>query len=480
MSSLNAEPGKRLDQGEAMLTSTVKEFHEELCQAGLAVEESSIRPDGRIRRVWVKGHRTSSRNGWFQLFPNGHGRYGDWKTDTKRSWGTPTSGGSKYDNTERLRTDAGEEATRVAQSIWDNSSVCFEHAYLSLKGIAAHGIRQRDGELVIPIFLERRISSLQFISEKGKRFLKGGIKRGGCFILGNPKSHILVTEGFATAASLYECTEIPCAVAFDAGNLLPACENLRKQFPGIFLILCGDNDRKGAINVGKIKAEAAAKAFGNGVILPPDEIVGSDFNDFHTEHGKEAVRTYVTNYLGHQSLQVEDVWPDPIPLPNPLPNVDAFDLEALPSTVRPYVEDVAERMQCPPDYTAVSVMVGLGAVVGRQIGIRPQANTDWVEVPNLWGMIIGRPGVMKSPAMVAGIEPLKSLQRVAAEAHEAALKEFSQSHRRVQIRNEEREKQFRKNCLKDSEAELTLEDPQQPQVKRYMVNDATLDRKSVV
>src|SRR5262249_24101529 len=30
----------------------------------------------------------------------------------------------------------------------------------------------------------------------------------------------------------------------------------------------------------------------------------------------------------------------------------------------------------------------------------PQSKTDWVEVPNLWGMFIGRPGMLKSPAMV--------------------------------------------------------------------------------
>jgi len=36
-------------------------------------------------------------------------------------------------------------------------------------------------------------------------------------------------------------------------------------------------------------------------------------------------------------------------------------------------------------------MTGLGAVIGRKIGIRPQKKHPWTEVPNLWALLIGRP-----------------------------------------------------------------------------------------
>lgn len=114
-------------------------------------------------------------------------------------------------------------------------------------------------------------------------------------------------------------------------------------------------------------------------------------------------------------------WPDPKPLPNTLPPVMPFDPEMLPPTLTGWVMDIAERMQCPADFVAVSVLIALGAVIGRRVGIRAQENTDWTEVPNLWGMVVGRPGVMKSPAMRHALIPLRRLDALAAEQN-AALK----------------------------------------------------------
>jgi hypothetical protein len=91
-------------------------------------------------------------------------------------------------------------------------------------------------------------------------------------------------------------------------------------------------------------------------------------------------------------------WPDPTPLPEGLAKVDAFDLKFLPRQIAPWVGDTAERMACPPEYVAIPAMVGLGALIGNKIGIRPSANDDWTEVPNLWGLVIGRPGTKKTPA----------------------------------------------------------------------------------
>ena len=92
-----------------------------------------------------------------------------------------------------------------------------------------------------------------------------------------------------------------------------------------------------------------------------------------------------------------DDWPEPEPLPA-LPDVAPFDFDLLPNSLRPWIEDIAERVQCPPDFPAVGAIISLAAVVGRKIGIRPKRKDDWLEVPNLWGAIVGRPGVMKSPA----------------------------------------------------------------------------------
>ena len=90
-------------------------------------------------------------------------------------------------------------------------------------------------------------------------------------------------------------------------------------------------------------------------------------------------------------------WPEPKPVPDGLAPVTAFDIAFLPENIGPWVADIADRMQCPIDFVAVPAMVAMGAVLGRKIAIRPQRRDDWTEVPNLWGCIVGRPGMLKKP-----------------------------------------------------------------------------------
>ena len=83
-----------------------------------------------------------------------------------------------------------------------------------------------------------------------------------------------------------------------------------------------------------------------------------------------------------------------LPLPTERPPVKPFPPEILPESLRPWIEDIAERLQCPPEFPAVGAMESLAALVGRKVGIRPR-HDDWLVVPNLWGVIVGRPGVLK-------------------------------------------------------------------------------------
>ena len=55
--------------------------------------------------------------------------------------------------------------------------------------------------------------------------------------------------------------------------------------------------------------------------------------------------------------------PSPEPLPS-LPDVLPFDYAYLPDGLRGFVQDISERMQCPPDFAAVAVFVMMGAIIG--------------------------------------------------------------------------------------------------------------------
>ena len=77
----------------------------------------------------------------------------------------------------------------------------------------------------------------------------------------------------------------------------------------------------------------------------------------------------------------------------------AFNNALLPEALRAWVADIAERMQCPPDFLALGAMVGVSALVGARVLVKPKARDNWRVTPNLWGVIVGRSGAMKSPAL---------------------------------------------------------------------------------
>ncbi|WP_366944040.1 YfjI family protein [Ferrovum sp.] len=117
----------------------------------------------------------------------------------------------------------------------------------------------------------------------------------------------------------------------------------------------------------------------------------------------------------------------PEPLPT-LPRVTPFDYDYLPKGLCPFVKDLCERMQCPPDYAGITAMVMAGSVIGRQIGIRPRRRDNWLVIPNLWGAIVGKSGIMKSPTMGAAIAPLRSIQLQAFEQYSKDIEESTGSH----------------------------------------------------
>jgi hypothetical protein len=114
-------------------------------------------------------------------------------------------------------------------------------------------------------------------------------------------------------------------------------------------------------------------------------------------------------------------WPEPQAIPDILLPVAGFEPALLPEALRPWIMDISERMQCPGDYPAVAAMVALAGMVGRRVGIRPKCRDDWLVVPNLWGAVIGRPGVLKTPAIQEPLKPLMALEVVAHGIYEAEV-----------------------------------------------------------
>ena len=173
-------------------------------------------------------------------------------------------------------------------------------------------------------------------------------------------------------------------------------------------------------------------------------------------------------------------WPEPQSLPTGLPPVESFDLAMLPNCLRPWVGDISDRVQCAPDFVAVAAVTALGAVLGRKVAIRPQARTDWTEVANQWGLIIGRPGVLKSPAIEQALAPLRRLEAQARESFASQQDAFRAStvvrELRAKANKHEAEKAIQKNRQADVTRLLTDDArTEEPTCKRYSTSDTSVE-----
>ena len=106
-------------------------------------------------------------------------------------------------------------------------------------------------------------------------------------------------------------------------------------------------------------------------------------------------------------------------LPPLLPPVPTLDPSMIPEAFRGWLTDAADRMQMPLECVAVPAIASLASVKGRKLAIRPKRVDDWTVVGNLWGVIVGRPSLLKSPAVREGMRPIEELVRAARLQHES-------------------------------------------------------------
>jgi hypothetical protein len=189
---------------------------------------------------------------------------------------------------------------------------------------------------------------------------------------------------------------------------------------------------------------------------------------------------------------LDTAWEDPVPLPEGLPPVALLDPAMLPEPLRGWIVDISERMQIPPDFTAVGAVVVAGSLIGCKLGILPKRRDDWLVVPNLWGAVVGRPSLMKSPALA---EVMKPLARLIAEAYEdyreamlayemdvmvadatkAALKDELKGAAKEAAKTGDRSK-LEEIARRSRDTEVTEE----PVLKRYKTEDATVEKISEI
>ncbi len=177
-------------------------------------------------------------------------------------------------------------------------------------------------------------------------------------------------------------------------------------------------------------------------------------------------------------------WSAPTPLPDALPPVMPFDENLLPVALRPWVMDIAHRMQCPPDFSAVGAIAALSSLIGARAVVQPKQHDNWQVVPNLWALIVGRPGVMKSPALGEAMRPLNRMETTARELFQAVHESWELDCKVSKIQDEENGKKAKGHVNKgNTAAARQLLTPSatapEPTMRSYVETNTTMEALGV-
>lgn len=245
---------------------------------------TSLIMDGELHRCSTVA-KPRKENGWYIIYENGAAAcYGNWEDgDSSHVWRGDGVDADTYkrirEKVDSLKTMREAEQLKLADTaleFYEQASRTGYSDYLTRKNIQSHGLRFDGNTLIMPLQDSTgKVWSYQKIYGNGdKYFLQGGRVRGCYYIIGVPKDKVIVCEGFATGATIYEETDIPVIVALNAGNLKAVCDSL----PFRDITIAADNDANGI-------GEKAAKESGYPYVMPSSH---GDFNDIP----RESVRAY--------------------------------------------------------------------------------------------------------------------------------------------------------------------------------------------
>jgi len=227
-----------------------------------------------------------------------------------------------------------------------------DHPYVQRKKLSdGHGARLLGQDILVPMFNEfgelMTVQSIPADPEKKKMFPRDSLTRGNFFVIpeegasaeaffaslapgpeGGPpdpagvakpsegdgavpeeeekgeerprakRPRVWLCEGWATGASIREATRERVVVAFSAGNLMSVGAKIRMLWPSCEIILAPDFDHSRG-NAGMAHAFEIEDKLGFAVVPPPFDHgdKGTDWNDYHCEHGMKQTRAALADGL---------------------------------------------------------------------------------------------------------------------------------------------------------------------------------------
>jgi len=154
--------------------------------------------------------------------------------------------------------------------------------------------------------------------------------------------------------------------------------------------------------------------------------------------------------------------------------------DMLPTQISRWVVDISERIESPLDIGAVNALSLIGNLVGNRVGIKPKKyDYDYLEYPNLWGMVIGSPSMKKSPVFSQISKSVNRIQADEAINHKKDLEQYLSDMELYDIAKKEFLKQSKTN--KDEKPKkFTMEQPKKPIRIEHFTQDATIEKIGVI
>lgn len=308
------------------------DFRDSLSGAGIALPPGErIITDGQIQRYQTGVEKEATGYYSLHVFPRSNGDgvyvtgvYGHWARVPLTKWNSFKSDSLTQDERKEFYAAQKNLAQRQAEeqkrrhddarakvADWlSRFPKASGHIYLMLKGVEAHGdIREftdelYNGWLCLPLRdAAGVIHSAQVISDTGdKKFVSGGRVKGCYFQISDiPGGPIIICEGYATGASIFEATGWTVICAMNSGNLAAVTADIRKLNPDRQILIAADNDqfKNPERNPGVEAAREVVKKDSRALIsipsFTPDQFPSepTDFNDLHNLAGLDAVRKQI-------------------------------------------------------------------------------------------------------------------------------------------------------------------------------------------
>lgn len=256
------------------------------------------------------------------------------------------------------------------------------------------------------------------------------------------------------------------------------------------VIIWPDNDKDGLLYGKDVKDKL--EELGTNVRLVDIAAIGlpekGDVVDW-LEKNPNASKDDVENLAIVSTMSVLSVqeWPVPEEIKEELLPVEVLPEGIIPEPFQDWLSDASYRMSCPIDFVATAAIVMAGTVIGAGCGIKPKCKDDWLVVPNLWGGVVARPSMLKTPALNEAMKPLSRMESQAKEQfdddariHEAKAEMFKAEQNALKLdmkkiaEGKSKDGSLRIDDIKNQYAKL--EAPKSPVWQRYKTNDATIEK----